>query len=248
MLCHHYLVIRIHSKRLITGRRFSEKLQLLHSLLRQQHDFIDRIAVAVYDAKVDMLKTFAWSSDDESPLTHYQTKLSESPSLLEILQRGKPRVVNDMDIFSDGSKKHSQVLAKAGFGASYTLPMHKDGDLLGFIFFNSFQKDVFEESLLIDLDMLGHMISLMLASEKSVLETLQATVRSAMNFTHHRDPETADHIDRMSRYSRLIARELAGEYGFDDQYIEHIFLFSPLHDLGKIGIPDKILLKPGAAR
>ncbi len=228
-----------------TSAPFGEKLRFLHSLLRQQHDFIDRVAVAIYDAKVDMLKTFAWSSEDQSPLTQYQSRLSDSKSLIEILEKGKPRVVNDMDIFSDGEHKHSQVLAKAGFGASYTLPMHKDGELLGFIFFNSFKKDVFQESLLNDLDMVGHMISLMVANEKTVLETLQATVRSAMNFTHHRDPETADHIDRMSRYSRLIARELADEYGFDDQYVEHVFLFSPLHDLGKIGIPDKILLKPG---
>ena len=46
-------------------------------------------------------------------------------------------------------------------------------------------------------------------------------------------------------FSRLIARELADECGFDDQFVEHIFLFSPLHDIGKIGIPDSILLKPG---
>ncbi|KZY32526.1 hypothetical protein A3729_19695 [Oleiphilus sp. HI0043] len=66
-----------------------------------------------------------------------------------------------------------------------------------------------------------------------------------MNFTHHRDPETAMHIDRMSRFSRLIADELAHKYGFDDQFVEHIFLFSPLHDIGKISIPDSVLLKPG---
>jgi HD-GYP domain-containing protein (c-di-GMP phosphodiesterase class II) len=36
----------------------------------------------------------------------------------------------------------------------------------------------------------------------------------------------------------------AGKYELDDDYIEHIFMFSPLHDIGKIGIPDEILLKP----
>ena len=224
---------------------FSEKLQFLHGILREQYAFIDRIAIAIYDAKIDMLKTFAWSSESQSPLTQYQSKLSESSSLMEILEKGRPRVVNDMDIFAGGKQQHTQALNRSGFGSSYTLPMFHDGELLGFVFFNSFEKDVFHESVLNDLDMIGHMISLMLANEKSVLKTLQATVSSAMNFTHQRDPETANHIDRMSRYSRLIARELANEYGFDDQYVEHIFLFSPLHDLGKIGIPDKILLKPG---
>jgi HD-GYP domain-containing protein (c-di-GMP phosphodiesterase class II) len=50
----------------------------------------------------------------------------------------------------------------------------------------------------------------------------------------------------MSRYSRLIAAELATKYELDDAYIEHVFMFSPLHDIGKIGIPDRILLKPAS--
>ncbi|KZZ11772.1 phosphohydrolase, partial [Oleiphilus sp. HI0078] len=116
---------------------------------------------------------------------------------------------------------------------------------IGFIFFNSFEKNVFEESTLVDLDMTAHMLVLLVSHEQDVVGTLQATVRSAMNFTHHRDPETAMHIDRMSRFSRLIADELAHKYGFDDQFVEHIFLFSPLHDIGKISIPDSVLLKPG---
>lgn len=48
----------------------------------------------------------------------------------------------------------------------------------------------------------------------------------------------------MSRYSRLIARQLAESHDLTDEYIEHLFLFAPLHDLGKVGIPDDILLKP----
>lgn len=43
---------------------------------------------------------------------------------------------------------------------------------------------------------------------------------------------------------RLIARELSANYGISDEQIEHIFLFSPMHDVGKIGIPDNILRKP----
>jgi HD-GYP domain-containing protein (c-di-GMP phosphodiesterase class II) len=51
----------------------------------------------------------------------------------------------------------------------------------------------------------------------------------------------------MARYARLIARALAkeGHPGLTDEFIENLFLFSPLHDIGKIGIPDNILLKPG---
>jgi HD-GYP domain-containing protein (c-di-GMP phosphodiesterase class II) len=46
-------------------------------------------------------------------------------------------------------------------------------------------------------------------------------------------------------YSRIIARHIAGKYGLNDEFIEYVYLFSPLHDIGKIGIPDAVLLKPG---
>ena len=70
-------------------------------------------------------------------------------------------------------------------------------------------------------------------------------LKTSGRLTHLRDPETGSHLDRMSRYSRLIARSLAAKYSLADDYIEHVFMFSPLHDIGKIGIPDDVLMKPG---
>ena len=56
-----------------------------------------------------------------------------------------------------------------------------------------------------------------------------------------RDLETGGHIKRMSHYSKLLAHL----YGLDDEECELILYAAPLHDIGKVGIPDKILLKPG---
>src|SRR6185503_6225087 len=55
-----------------------------------------------------------------------------------------------------------------------------------------------------------------------------------------RDEETGYHLIRMSRYSRLIAHAI----GLDADEVETVELAAPLHDIGKIGIPDQILLKP----
>lgn len=49
----------------------------------------------------------------------------------------------------------------------------------------------------------------------------------------------------MSHICRLIARGLAKSHGLSDEFIEQLFLFSPLHDIGKVGIPDEVLHKPG---
>lgn len=55
-----------------------------------------------------------------------------------------------------------------------------------------------------------------------------------------RDNENTAHLERMSEYSRIIARNM----GFDNNFVEMIRLASPMHDIGKIGVPDKILFKP----
>lgn len=74
---------------------------------------------------------------------------------------------------------------------------------------------------------------LAVASEETVLRLAKAA--------EFRDDETAQHTLRMSHYCRMIAENL----GFAKEECELIRLASQLHDVGKIGIPDAILLKPG---
>jgi len=68
-------------------------------------------------------------------------------------------------------------------------------------------------------------------------ETLLVLSKTA----EYKDPETASHISRVAHYSKLLAKH----YGLDKEKQEKIFHASPLHDLGKIGIRDDVLLKPG---
>lgn len=59
--------------------------------------------------------------------------------------------------------------------------------------------------------------------------------------SEYRDEETGNHISRMSQYSRLIALSA----GMGEEEAELLLQAAPMHDVGKIGIPDRILLKPG---
>lgn len=224
-----------------SGLPLPDKIRAVHHLLKQRFPFIDRIAVAVYDAKTDLLKTYVHSSGADQPLALYDARLSESQSLQEILKKGRPRVLNDLDEFYGAPTKR---VTSVSYGASYTLPMYVDDVFFGFLFFNSYQKHVYDETALHYLDMLGHLLSLLVIHELSHTRTLLATVRTATDMAQHRDFETGAHLDRMANYARLIAREVAKKYALSDEIVEHIFLFSPLHDIGKIGIPDTILLKP----
>ena len=223
-----------------------EKLIVAHESVSGLFPFIARIAVAIYDPETSILKTYLHSSGEDNPLENYQALLDDAPSLKKILKKGLPRVVNKLLTFEGREHEHTKRIGRQGYAASYTMPMFNEGHFFGFIFFNSYEEDVFSEVVLRQIDLYGHMISLMVINELTAINTLKAAVKTAGSVTHYRDPETGSHLDRMSRYSRLIAAELADKYDLDDTYIEHIFMFSPLHDIGKIGIPDNILLKPAS--
>ncbi|HMA67870.1 MAG TPA: HD domain-containing phosphohydrolase [Desulfosalsimonadaceae bacterium] len=72
--------------------------------------------------------------------------------------------------------------------------------------------------------------------QSAYLDTINRLARAA----EYKDEDTGDHIMRMSQFCAFIAEH----YGLDDRQIQNIRYASPMHDIGKIGIPDRILLKP----
>jgi response regulator RpfG family c-di-GMP phosphodiesterase len=66
-------------------------------------------------------------------------------------------------------------------------------------------------------------------------------IQRLTHLSGHRDEETGDHMRRMAHISQLIAQEL----GLDSRFCDMLLLAAPMHDIGKVGIPDRILLKPG---
>jgi HD-GYP domain-containing protein (c-di-GMP phosphodiesterase class II) len=227
------------------GLTLSEKLKAIHGELRARHPFVDRIAVAVYDAKTDTLKTFIDSSDGARPLVRYEAKLAETGSLRQILAVGRPRVVDDLTRFEPGQKEHTRRILEQGYASSYTMPMHRNGVCFGFLFFDSYRKEAFRPEHLDEFDLFGHLITQLVVGSLMAFRAMLATVKATRDITAYRDLETGEHLDRMAHYARLIARRIATRFGLDDEYIEHVFLFSPLHDIGKIGVSDAILRKPG---
>ena len=221
------------------------KVQTIHDALRERFAFIQRIAAAVYDPATDTLKTFLHTGEDRCPLTHYAARLADVPSLQEIIEKGRPRVVNDLGIFSGSPREHTQRIVASDYRASYTMPMYHQGRLFGFLFFNSRDPDCFGDEVLSQIDPFGHLIALTIINDLTMLHTLLASVKTARDMAHARDGETGSHLDRMSRFARAIAEAVAERYELTDEIIEKIFIFSPLHDIGKIAIPDRVLLKPG---
>ena len=76
---------------------------------------------------------------------------------------------------------------------------------------------------------------------KQLEDSREQIVHCLARAAEYRDNETGEHIIRVGKYCRVIAEEL----GFPEKYCREIELGAQLHDVGKIGIPDSILLNPG---
>ncbi|MDM8537706.1 HD domain-containing protein [Desulfobacterales bacterium HSG17] len=72
-------------------------------------------------------------------------------------------------------------------------------------------------------------------------DAYQDTIQRLVSAAEYKDPESRDHILRMSQFSEIIARNI----GMDEKQVQFIFHAAAMHDIGKIGIPDQILIKPG---
>jgi len=94
-----------------------------------------------------------------------------------------------------------------------------------------------------------HLEELVEEKVKEIYASQVATIHALVKSAEARDDDTGAHIERTSAYCKIIA-EKARDVGIyrsiiDDDYPENLAKASPLHDIGKVGIPDAILLKPG---
>lgn len=91
-----------------------------------------------------------------------------------------------------------------------------------------------------------HLEDLVKTRTKSLMKTRNAVIFGLAKLAESRDTDTGEHLDRIRVFSMLLANELKKtNRSITNDYIETLGLASSLHDIGKVGIPDYVLLKPG---
>lgn len=223
----------------------THRLQAIHDIIRSRYPFVDRVAIALYEPLTDLLKTFVSSNTDEVLLKRYEVTLSSVPSLAALAQAHQSRVVGDIVETFHSHSQHTDWLADRGYHASYTTPVFQGNELAAFLFYDSKQPHVFTPSVAPFLDTFSDIISQLFLLERRVVHGMLGTIQVAVGLARIRDLETGQHLQRMAQYSRLMAQRMADQHGLNDEFIEYVHLFAPLHDIGKVGIPDAVLLKPG---
>lgn len=224
----------------------TRRLAVVHAQIRRLVPAVDRVSCALYEPEQGLLKTFVHSTTSAQPLRAYQFKLAESVALSALVREHGERVIDDIQVELHGhGHAHTEWLLAQGYRSSYTLPLFDHDSLIGLLFFDAMTPAAFQPLVCESLRPYANLIAMLLSQELSTMRMLVGSIHIAREFANLRDIETGSHLMRMAAFAQLIALRLARSRGYDDEFIEHIYLFAPLHDIGKIGVPDQIMLKPG---
>ncbi len=221
------------------------KLADLKQRVQIRHPCVDRIAFALYDPIEDAIKGILGHGPDGVLPACGTRALSDLPALARQAQSRAPLARNDLQQSDAAMDPQLAWLRAEGYRSSLTVPVEQEQRLLGFLMLDSRQAKAFPQPVVDDLLLLAHLLGIIVRQELASVEMLIGSLRLARQFAHLRDIETGSHLDRMSSYAHLIAREIAQAAGRGAEFVELLRLFAPLHDIGKVGVPDQILHKPG---
>ena len=174
---------------------------------------------------------------------------AEDTSLSEVFRRQEPRIINDyQDYFAQKpSSELTAMLLEEGIRSSMAYPLVVNGIGIGALIFASSTPNAYNGDLLAKARILANILAV--AVEKTILvdDLILASITGLAKLVEAKDSETGLHLQRIQNYSKIIAEQLSTTSKYqrviDEQFIEDIYKFSQLHDIGKVGIADGILLK-----
>ena len=140
---------------------------------------------------------------------------------------------------------------KGGYLSSIAVPLISEGKVYGAINVCSDQREFFDEEEITLLEEVSSDISYALRAlrlerernklQKNLTRSFESMAQTVIKMLGQRDPYTATHSRRVAEFARLVAEEM----GFSRNRVYGVWIGGILHDVGKIGIPETILVKPG---
>ncbi len=173
-------------------------------------------------------------------------------SLLErALQQTMPLYIDDLQRVAEENPQaqFAARLCQGGYRSALFYPLGGEGQWSALLAFAATQREAYNRE---HLELLGNIAAQVSHSfEKTVVteNLVVSAITGLAKLAESRDPETGDHLLRMARYSTILAEELGREGAYAGEIssaqVRDILRFAPMHDIGKVGIEDRILLKAG---
>ena len=222
-------------------------LPQMYPLLKGQMD-IQRLAVAFVDNNGNIIAETLKSERPEVILNAGFKAPLDQTSLIRLRSDSDVRIINDIEEHYNRihQSEATKMILKEGFHSSITVPMYTQAGLLGFIFANNVKKNAFSKKDQQTMKQFAKTLKSEIYNAYLMQELIAKTSEAFADLVEKKDFETGNHLSRVANYSRLMAQKLmAINPKITPKLVREIFWFAPLHDIGKVGIPDKILLKPG---
>jgi len=213
---------------------------------------IDWVAMLRMDVSKQQMVVGHIYSKEEQILREGDVVPSSHPVIRNVFNENK--VISFDDIKNELKNSHEEDdffinLVRMNMKSMIVFPLCISGDERAVLIFSTRIKNAYRTSHRELLNNITSQVSS--AFDRSIgMESLViSAVEGLAKLAESRDPETGDHLVRMSLYSYILAKELydegiyQGEYG--SSYPRHVYNFAPMHDIGKVGIEDNILLKHG---
>lgn len=252
------------------GKDTGDIFQKLTMTMKKVINF-NRLALSLIDDNEDKIITKLVHSDRPILLGEGEKVPLLDSSLKDSVDSKKVILINDLNDYLTEHKesRNAKLLVDEGMNSSLVLPLIIKDRTRGFLIFASVESDFFGEEHLSFLESVVGQISfsiergellgelemhtrnleeLVKVRTHEVLKIQKTTIFALSSLAEARDLDTGEHLERMRKYSILLAQisKYSGkEKAISNQYLRDLYDSSILHDIGKVGIPDNILLKPG---
>lgn len=231
------------------GSTFDETLDFVfHSF--QEHLPYNRIGIGLIDSINNSMFCQAVHSDNPTVLQSGYTCLVKDTTVMGVIASGKPRIIENLREYlkERPHSKSSKLLLQEGILSSVTLPLYVNNNAIGAVFFSSYSPNVYRKEHIEFLEQIAAFLAISIEKNILINDLILVSITGLAKLVESKDSETGLHIERIKNYSEAIARQLSKNDSYkdilNDHYIKEISDFAPIHDIGKVGIADGILLKP----
>lgn len=252
------------------GKSTEDIFHVLNTTLKKIIPF-NTLALLIINKHTDAVSTKLVVSEEQTNFTTETAFTMNDPLLKDVSLTKALLSIDDVHDFPGAYPDSGflKFLTDSGFKSLLILPLIMKDNTRGFMLFASGLVGAFFKSHISFLESIGGQISFSIERgelideieqhtknlertveirTKEILKTQKTTIFALSKIAEARDRTTGNHLDRIRNYCVLLAQILkyTGSEEITNQFIRDLFDSSILHDIGKVGIPDTILLKTGS--
>ncbi len=209
----------------------------------------DRICIALLDGSENVYSQAIRS--DYPPILEKGFAVSlYDTSLKNVIATKLPRVINNYAEYLgvNPASEPTRLILEEAIMASIACPLVTNDLCFGVLIFSSKTPGIYNDTHVELVKLIANHMAIAIEKNLLIDDLILASITGFARLVEAKDNDTGSHLERMQNYSKIIALGLQKTEKYrdviDDAFIDDVFRFSPLHDIGKVGIADGILLKP----